>query len=102
VGQKDRCGGSSGLQKWFSVRLCFHGDHSYEGLKADWTGWSSLIATGGVVALHDSRSSSTRLIDDPGSVRFTSQKILSDPLFEVVELVDSLTVLRRRSNFSKT
>jgi len=71
------------------------GDHSYEGLEADWTGWSQLLAVGGVIALHDSRSTPERPIDNAGSVVFTHEVILSDPRFEMIETVDSLTVLQR-------
>jgi predicted O-methyltransferase YrrM len=73
------------------------GDHSYDGLRADWEGWSALVAPGGSIALHDSRSSPSRAIDDAGSVRFTSEIILGDSRFEVADTIDSLTVLRRRS-----
>jgi predicted O-methyltransferase YrrM len=72
------------------------GDHSYEGLQADWRGWSPLVTAGGVVALHDSRSSPARQIEDAGSVRFTREVILRDLLFEVMDTVDTLTVLRRK------
>lgn len=72
-------------------------DHSYEGLQADWVGWSSLVANAGVIGLHDSRSTAQRPIDDAGSVRFTRDVILKDRRFEVIDAVDSLTVLRRRS-----
>lgn len=72
------------------------GDHSYEGLAGDWSGWSPLIARGGVVCLHDSRSTPERQIDDAGSVIATEKIVRKDPAFEVVEEVDSLTVLRRR------
>src|ERR1700761_4581673 len=71
------------------------GNHSYEGLKVDWDGWSPQIAEGGIVALHDSRTSPLRNIDQAGSVIFTNEVILHDPNFEVVETVDSLTVLQR-------
>jgi predicted O-methyltransferase YrrM len=73
------------------------GDHSFEGLREDWEGWSPLIVPGGVVALHDSRSTSARPIDDAGSVRYTRDVVLIDSRYEVAECVDSLTVLRRRS-----
>ena len=73
------------------------GDHSEEGLLADWRAWSSLVETGGVVALHDSRSTPERPIDDAGSVKVTNEVILRDQQFAVVDTVDSLTVLRRRS-----
>lgn len=73
------------------------GDHSYEGLKADWNGWSGLMAVGGVVALHDSRTTATRQISGAGSVQFTNDVVLRDERFELADLVDSLTILRRRS-----
>ncbi len=75
--------------------LFIDGDHSYNGLKGDWEAWRTLIAVGGFVALHDSRSTPSRAIDDAGSVQFTKEVILSDPLYTVAETVDSLTVLQR-------
>jgi predicted O-methyltransferase YrrM len=71
------------------------GDHSEEGLLADWGAWSSLVEPGGIVALHDSRSTPQRPIDDAGSVRVTARVIVPDPRFRVAEVVDSLTVLER-------
>jgi hypothetical protein len=72
------------------------GDHSYEGLVGDWRAWGPSIAPGGIAALHDSRSTPERPIDDAGSVRATREVIRADAGFEVVEEVDSLTVLRKR------
>jgi predicted O-methyltransferase YrrM len=72
-------------------------DHTYEGLQADWTGWSPLLEIAGVIALHDSRSTQQRPIDDAGSVGFTREVVLKDQRFEVIDTVDSLTVLRRKS-----
>jgi predicted O-methyltransferase YrrM len=74
------------------------GDHSYDGLREDWEGWSPWVAPGGIVALHDSRSTPAKNIDSAGSVAFTRDVILKDPRFEVAETVDSLTVLRRRED----
>lgn len=71
------------------------GDHSYDGLRADWEGWAPLVAPGGVVALHDSRSSADRRIEDAGSARYTRERIHPDPRFAVVEEVDTVSVLRR-------
>jgi len=71
------------------------GDHSWEGLKGDWEGWSVLMAPGGIIALHDSRSTPLRQIDSDGSVMFTRQVIARDPNFETIDTVDSVTVLRR-------
>ena len=72
------------------------GDHSAEGLLGDWHAWSGLVDAGGIIALHDSRSTAERRIDDAGSVRVTNDVILRDPRFDLVEAVDSLTVVRRR------
>jgi predicted O-methyltransferase YrrM len=72
------------------------GDHSEAGLLADWRAWSPLVEPGGIVALHDSRSTPERAIDDAGSVKVTNTVILRDERFEAVDAVDSLTVLRRR------
>ena len=73
------------------------GDHSEQGLLADWQAWSPLVEPGGVVALHDSRSTPERRIDDAGSVKVTNEVILRDARFAMVDAVDSLTVLRRRA-----
>ena len=72
------------------------GDHSEAGLLADWQAWSGLVEKDGVVGLHDSRSTPERPIADAGSVKVTNTVILQDARFEVVDAVDSLTVLRRR------
>jgi predicted O-methyltransferase YrrM len=71
------------------------GDHSEHGLLADWRAWSPLVEPGGIVALHDSRSTPERPIDDAGSVKVTNEVILRDARFSVVDTVDSLTVLQR-------
>jgi predicted O-methyltransferase YrrM len=71
------------------------GDHSEEGLLSDWRAWSPLVELGGIVALHDSRSSDDRCIDEAGSVRVTNEVILPDKRFELVDTVDTLTVLER-------
>jgi predicted O-methyltransferase YrrM len=76
--------------------LFIDGDHSEAGLLTDWDAWSGLVESGGVVALHDSRSTPERPIDDAGSVKVTRDVILRDPRFDHIEAVDSLTVLRRR------
>ena len=71
------------------------GDHSYEGLRGDWEAWSPLVAPKGIIALHDSCSSSERNIDGAGSVIFTQETILRDPHFKLVETVDTLTIMGR-------
>jgi predicted O-methyltransferase YrrM len=74
------------------------GDHTEAGLLADWHAWSGLVEPGGIVALHDSHSTPERPIDDAGSVKVTNEVILRDPRFQFVDLVDSLTVVRRRTD----
>jgi len=75
--------------------LFIDGDHSYEGVKKDWELWSPLVSVEGRIALHDSRSHSGRIIDNCGAARFTRDVILKSPAFEVVDEVDSLTVVRK-------
>jgi predicted O-methyltransferase YrrM len=71
------------------------GDHSWEGVSTDWSLWSPKIAEEGIIALHDSRSHAGRSIDHTAVVRFTRQFIHHDDRFQIVDEVDSLTVLRR-------
>lgn len=71
-------------------------DHCYDAVVADWRAWSDLVAPGGIVCLHDSRSSATRNIDDAGSVAATRDVVLTDPRFELADTIDSLTAVRRR------
>jgi predicted O-methyltransferase YrrM len=71
------------------------GDHSFDGLKSDWEAWTPLLAPGGVVALHDSRPSDTMKIEDAGSVRFTREVILRHPDFQLLEQVDTLSVVQK-------
>ena len=76
------------------------GDHSYEGLETDWTLWAPRIAVGGIVALHDSRSHPGNNIEHMGSVQFTRETILTDPRFTVIDVIDSMTVLKRNDESS--
>jgi predicted O-methyltransferase YrrM len=71
------------------------GDHSWEGIRADWEAWSDLVTAGGVICLHDSRSTPERPIDDAGSVRYTNGVILRDPRYRRIDEVGSLTVVER-------
>jgi predicted O-methyltransferase YrrM len=72
-------------------------DHRYEAMRGDWQAWNSLVTAGGIIALHDSRSSATRNIDGTGSVMFTRDVVRHDPRFTIIEEVDTLTVLERTS-----
>jgi hypothetical protein len=84
------------------VALIFiDGDHSYDGLTGDWFAWKPLVAPGGLVCLHDSRSTPGRDIEGAGSVKATNEIVLKDPDFELVEQVDSLTVVQKRTANSR-
>jgi predicted O-methyltransferase YrrM len=75
--------------------LFIDGDHTFDGLKRDWEAWSTLIKRGGVVGLHDSRSTAEYPIHDAGSVKYTKEVIRLDTRFETIEEVDTLTILTR-------
>jgi predicted O-methyltransferase YrrM len=67
---------------------------TYEDLRVEWEAWAPVIASGGVIALHDTRP----WPDDAPlqtSVAYARAVVLEDPRFETVDEVDSLTVLRR-------
>lgn len=70
--------------------LFVDGDHSWDGIEGDWHGFKHLIVPGGIVALHDSRNCGAC-----GSERYIQEVILKDAQFELIETVDSLTVIRR-------
>jgi predicted O-methyltransferase YrrM len=72
------------------------GDHSLEGIRRDWADWSGRIRSGGLVALHDTcvakeHADATRL----GSHQFFEQRIQHDERFELIEQVDSLSIMQR-------
>ncbi len=72
--------------------------HTYEGLRDDWNAWAPLVAPAGIIAIHDSRATAGGHSEDVGGVRFTREIVVHDPRFDVVDEVDSLTVLRRKSS----
>jgi len=67
------------------------GDHSWNGIAADWHAWKDKVVPGGLMAFHDSR-------DTPGagSQDFTQQVITRDPGFEVIDTETTVTVIERR------
>jgi hypothetical protein len=68
--------------------LWLDGDHSYEGVKADYEIWKEHLADTGLIAFHDS--------EDIGPQKVIEEALASGE-FEFVEKVASATVLRRRS-----
>lgn len=98
-----RATGIAAARLWESERrpppdfVFIDGDHSWQGISEDWEAWSRLIAPGGVIALHDSRSTPERPLD-ADSVRYTQSVVLKNEAFRVVEEIDSLTVLERAAD----
>jgi len=77
--------------------LFIDGDHSWDGIDNDWKRWSGWIREDGVVALHDSQPTSIPALD---SVRYYREVISCDKRFVEIDVVDSMTVLRRIPNGS--
>ena len=75
------------------------GDHSPEGIKRDWADWSPRMATGGIIALHDTRvPAHNPRVAALGSYQYFESHIRQDSRFEIIEQVDSLSILRRREH----
>ncbi len=73
------------------------GDHSLGGIQRDWADWSTKIAPGAVIALHDTRVPAHNPgVGELGSCRYFNEHIQHDTRFEILEQVDSLSVLRRK------
>lgn len=73
--------------------LFIDGDHSYEGIKGDWTAWSDNIKSGGILALHDSINCKQPNV---GSEIFTREVISKDQRFTFIESVDTLTIFQKK------
>lgn len=73
--------------------LFIDADHSWDAIAADWQGWTPFVIENGIVALHDSRPLPGRQVYD--SARYTETVVLRDPAWTVVDVADSLTVVRR-------
>lgn len=73
------------------------GDHSLAGIKADWAYWSERLASGGIIALHDTLlTPEKRPGYTLGSIEYFRDHICHDLRFEIVRQRDSLSVLRKR------
>jgi predicted O-methyltransferase YrrM len=73
------------------------GDHSLAAITQDWEDWSKRILPGGIIALHDTLvPAHNPRVADFGSHTYFLEHIRHDIRFEVVEQVDSLSVLQRK------
>ena len=73
------------------------GDHSMDGIVQDWSDWSPRVDRDGIIALHDTVvPAHNPRVAQLGSHKFFVEHIQHDERFELVEQVDSLSILRRR------
>lgn len=72
------------------------GDHSYDGLAADWKVVKHLLRSGGIAAFHDVLPVAGSEVFSCGSVKFFKEVVSNDSDFEFIERVRSLAVLKRR------
>jgi len=74
------------------------GDHSPEGIRRDWNDWAGRVGAGGIVALHDTRvPAHNPNVATLGSYQFFESVIRFDPRYELVQQVDSLSILVRKA-----
>jgi len=71
------------------------GDHSWEGIKADWMIVSERMLPGAVVCLHDSFTPAGEDWRHLDSCVYFEEVIQNDDRFSLIEVVHSLAVLRR-------
>lgn len=71
--------------------LFIDGDHSYDGCRADWDGFSPLVNPGGVVVIHDTGGHSKL----EGPTRVAANIASRDPRFEFAEQANSMMVFSR-------
>lgn len=76
--------------------IFIEGDHSYEGIKKDWNDWHPKIKEGGIIALHDTEiPAHDQKVGELGSYKFYNNVIKIDARFEHLNVVGSLTVLKK-------
>jgi predicted O-methyltransferase YrrM len=73
------------------------GDHSYDGLKADWWVVRQLLRPGGIAAFHDTARDPDASLHSEGAIRFFEEVIAQDAEFEIVDRVRSLNLIRRKA-----
>ncbi|WP_017713119.1 class I SAM-dependent methyltransferase [Prochlorothrix hollandica] len=73
------------------------GDHSLEGITRDWQDWSERVKKGGVIALHDTKVPAYNPnVANLGSFQYFESHIKHDQGYELLEQIDSLSVLQRK------
>jgi predicted O-methyltransferase YrrM len=69
---------------------------TYELLRSEWQAWSPLVEAAGILALHDSRPMAGDTSPEQTSVRYAREVVSQDPRFELIDAIDTLSVLKRR------
>lgn len=85
-------GKSGDVAGWWGnpIRVLFiDGDHSYDGVKADFEAWSRFVWKSGAVAFHDCDI-------EPGVTRFVKELAAANGDFEPLCQVDSIAVFGRK------
>jgi predicted O-methyltransferase YrrM len=77
--------------------LFIDADHSYEGVKMDWSMWFPKVKVNGIIALHDCKYTA-RMPQPQGSWEFYEKEIRALTQVEEIDAVESLVVLRKRAD----
>ncbi len=75
--------------------LFIDADHAYQAVRRDWADWAPFVRRGGVVALHDAVPASDWVTPGEGPARLLDD-LRADPLWDLVDTVDSTAALRRK------
>jgi predicted O-methyltransferase YrrM len=91
------CPASKHLHGQFDF-IFIDGDHSLKGIQQDWHDWSVRVDDGGIIGLHDTVvPAHNPRVASLGSHQYFVSNIQHDPRFELLEQVDSLSILRRNA-----
>jgi predicted O-methyltransferase YrrM len=71
------------------------GDHSEEGVAADWSAWAPHVAPGGAMLFHDARAGRPGGVGLPGPTAVVERSVRPAPGWEVVDEVDAVVAVRR-------
>jgi predicted O-methyltransferase YrrM len=69
---------------------------TYETLRSEWQAWCPLVEAAGILALHDSLQMAGDTSAEQTSVRYAREVVSRDPRFELIDAIDTLSVLKRR------
>ncbi|SFV31363.1 class I SAM-dependent methyltransferase [Thermoflavifilum thermophilum] len=74
------------------------GDHTWNGIEADWLNYSKKVSIGGYIALHDTHCKQGEDVSHKlDTYKYYREVIAKDERFEEIDSIDSLSVLRRKA-----